>query len=447
MRRHEVQFAWSGDVAIAYQVVGDGPLDLVYMPPFASNLDRQWEFEPHARFLERLASFARLIVVDRRGWGCSDRITPGSFPPLEVAADDLVAVLDTVGSSRAALLSGGNSGFVGAIAAATYPDRFSALALYAAAATWIRTEETPWESSPEEWRSQMEYWHDFGTRRFSEEWVRKNEPSLIGDATAIEWLTTLFRGTIGPGSVLAEFARYNSIDLRAILPALRVPTLLLYRPANAYQRPERAPFLASKIPNARLVALPGADYLPWVGEPDALLAEVEEFFTGVRPASNPDRVLATVLFTDIVDSTKKAAEIGDANWKQLLATHNERTRSELVRHRGREVGSTGDGFFATFDGPARAVHCALAIKASVGELGIEIRAGVHTGEVELAGDGVQGLAVHIGARVGALAGTSEVWVSSTVKDLVVGSGLTFEDAGEHELKGVPDTWHLYRVVG
>jgi class 3 adenylate cyclase len=446
MPRYDVQFVWNGDVAIAYQVIGDGPPDLVYVPPFASNLDRQWEFAPHARFLERLASFSRLIVLDRRGWGCSDRVTPGSFPPLEVAADDLIAVLDEVGSSQAALFSGGNSGFVGAIAAATYPDRFTALVLYAAAATWIRTEETPWESSPEEWRAQVNYWRDFGTRSFTEEWVRDNEPSLVGDAAAMDWLITLFRGTIGPGSVLAEFARYNSIDLRAILPAIRVPTLLLYRPANAYQRPERASFLASKIPDSRLVSLPGADYLPWVGEPDALLDEIEEFITGVRPAVEPDRLLATVLFTDIVDSTKKAAEIGDMKWKQLLATHHERTRSELVRHRGREVSTTGDGFFATFDGPARAVRCAQAIQASVRELGIELRAGAHTGEVELAGDDVQGLAVHIGARVGALAGPSEVLVSYTVKDLVAGSGLVFDDAGEHELKGVPDRWHLYRVV-
>jgi class 3 adenylate cyclase len=445
--RSDVRFAWSGDVAIAYQVIGDGPMDLVYVAPYASNLDLHWEFDPYARYLERLASFSRLIVVDRRGWGCSDRVTPGSFPPLEVAADDLIAVLDAVGSSGAALFSGGNSGFVGAIAAATYPDRFSALVLYAAAATWNRTEETPWESSTEEWHAQTEYWRGFGTRSFTESWVRDNEPSLADDPSAIDWLTRLFRGTIGPGSVLAEFARYNSIDLRAILPALRVPTLVLYRPANAYQRPERAPFLASKIPDAKLVALPGADYQPWAGEPDVLLDEVEEFLTGVRPDPEFDRVLATVLFTDIVDSTKKAAELGDARWTHLLTTHHERTRSEFVRHRGREISSTGDGFFATFDGPARAVRCAQAIQTSVHEIGLEVRAGVHTGEVELVGDKVEGLAVHIGARVASLAGPSEVLVSSTVRDLVAGSGLTFEDAGAHQLKGIPNPWQLFRAAG
>ena len=221
---------------------------------------------------------------------------------------------------------------------------------------------------------------------------------------------------------------------------------MLFKPENDTQPPEAGPHLASKIQGAKLVALPGTDYLPWFDEPDALLDEVEEFLTGVRPVPEADRVLATVLFTDIVDSTKRAAEIGDQKWKRLLAAHHERTRAVLSRHRGREVDTTGDGFFATFDGPARAVRCAQAIEASVRGLGIEVRAGLHTGEVELAGDQVEGLAVHVGARVAALAGPSEVLVSSTVKDLVAGSGLTFEDAGEHELKGVPDRWHLYRVV-
>ena len=446
MRRTDVQFAWSGDVAIAYEVVGDGPIDLVYLPPHVSNLDWQWEFEPYVLFLDRLASFSRLIVIDRRGWGLSDRLTPGSFPPLEVAADDIITVLDAVGSSRTGLFAGAEAGWAAMIAAATHPDRFSALVLYQAGATDLRTEETPWNYSEDEVRAGVEYWRKAGTRAHTEQWIRECVPSIADDAEAIDWYTKLVRGTIGLGGSLSEFLQYESTDVRAILPAIRVPTLVLYKPENETQAPEAGPHLASKIQGAKLVALPGADYLPWFDEPDTLLDEVEEFLTGARPVPEVDRVLATVLFTDIVDSTRKAAEIGDQKWKRLLAAHHERIRAEITRHRGREVDTTGDGFFATFDGPARAVRCAQAIEASVRGLGIEVRAGLHTGEVELVGDAVEGLAVHVGARVAALAGPSEVLVSSTVKDLVAGSGLTFEDAGEHELKGVPDRWRLYRVA-
>jgi class 3 adenylate cyclase len=279
-----------------------------------------------------------------------------------------------------------------------------------------------------------------------EDHIRRNEPSLAGDPAAAAHLTKLGRGTIGPGGGLAELHRYATADIRAVLPAIQAPTLVLYRPAvdNGDLRDGR--FLASKIPGARLVELPGADYQPWAGESEALLGEVEEFLTGVRRVPESDRVLATVLFTDIVDSTKKAVALGDAVWKELLAKHGERAMAEITKHRGTYIHTTGDGLLATFDGPARAVRCAQAIGSATLDLGVEIRAGCHTGEIELAGDDVHGIAVHIGARVAALAGASEVWVSSTVKDLVAGSGLAFEDAGEHELKGVPDRWHLYRVV-
>jgi class 3 adenylate cyclase len=447
MHRGDVQFAWSDDVGIAYQVVGDGAIDLMYLPPFVSNLDWQWEYPPHARYLERLASFSRLIVVDRRGWGCSDRVAPGSFPPLEVAADDLIAVLDAAGSSRAALFAGSEAGWAASIAAATHPDRFSSLILYHAAATYARTEETPWNYSLEQLHAEETSWLGAGTVSFAEGWIRDMEPSLAGDRAAAEYLAKLMRGTIGPGGALAEARRYFTTDVRAILPAIQTPTLVLCRPANNTTWAKNGPNLASKIPSSRLVELPGADYLPWAGESEALIGEVEEFLTGVRHTPESDRVLATVLFTDIVGSTEKAAEVGDAAWKELLARHDERAKREIERHRGRYVESTGDGLLATFDGPARAVRCAEAIGAAVRDLGLEIRAGCHTGEVELAGDAVHGIAVHIGARIAALTGTSEILVSSTVKDLVVGSGLTFEDAGEHDLKGVPDRWHLYRVVG
>jgi class 3 adenylate cyclase len=446
MERSDVRFAWSDDVSIAFQVVGDGAIDLVYLPPYLSNLDWQWEYPLHARYLERLASFTRLIAVDRRGWGCSDRVTPGSFPPLEVAADDLIAVLDAAGSSRAALFAGAEAGWVAMIAAATHPERFSALILYQTAATWARTEETPWNPSPDEWRESEPYWLTAGTVAFEEGWIRANEPSLASVPGAAEYLAKLGRGTIGLGGGLAEFRRYNSTDIRAVLPAIRVPTLVLCRPANVTEDPRSGPFLASKIPGSRLVELPGADYLPWAGESDALLDEVEEFLTGVRREPEPDRVLATVLFTDIVGSTEKAAALGDGAWRELRIAHHDRVRHLLDTHRGHEVDTAGDGFFATFDGPARAVRCAMAIAEAVRPLGVEIRAGCHTGEVELVGKDVAGVAVHIGARVAALAGPGEVWTSQTVKDLTAGSGLVFEDAGEHELKGVPDRWRLYRMV-
>ena len=449
MHRGDIQFAWSDDVAIAYQVVGDGPIDLLYLPPWFSNLDWQCEHPLHARFLERLASFSRLIVVDRRGWGCSDRVTPGSFPPLEVAADDLIAVLDAVGSSGAALFAGAEAGWVASIAAATHPARFSAMVLYQSAATWVRTKETPWNPSPEEWQDQEAYWLGANTASFIEGYVRRYEPSLVGDRVAIEYLAKLGRGTIGPGGGQAEFRRYYTTDIRAILPAIQVPTLVLNRPAASGGEigPEDGPFLASKIPGSRFVDLPGTDNTPWVGESEALLVEVEEFLTGVRPAPHTERVLSTVLFTDIVDSTRTAAVMGDTKWRGVIDEHDRIAKGLIARYRGEYRKSTGDGLMATFDGPARAVHCAQAIAASVSELGLEVRAGVHTGEIEFSDEDLRGIAVHIGARVMSIASPSEVLVSQTVKDLVAGSGLVFEDAGEHELKGVPDRWHLYRVEG
>jgi len=449
----DTRFVWDGEVAIAYQVVGDGAIDLLHLPgPLLSNLDLQWDHPLHARFLERLASFSRLIMVDRRGWGTSDRVTPGTFPPLETAADDLTAVLDTVGSPRAALFACSESAWVATIAAATYPDRFSALILYEASANYLRTDETPWNFTLEELEADESTWVSWGTMDFAESWSREFDPSLAGDRTAVEHVARMMRGTIGPGGGLAEYRLYCTTDVRAILPTIQVPTLVLYRPAFGLtwtEGPtwtEGSRYVASKIPGARLVELPGADYTPWAGESDALLDEIEEFLTGVRPVPESDRALATVLFTDIVESTTKAADIGDAAWKRLVAAHHERIRAELARHRGCEVDTAGDGFFATFDGPARAVRCALAATEAVRDLGVEIRAGVHTGEVELDGDAVRGIAVHIGARVAGQAGPSQVMASQTVKDLVAGSGLQFEDAGEHELKGIPDRWRLYRVV-
>jgi class 3 adenylate cyclase len=304
----------------------------------------------------------------------------------------------------------------------------------------------PWAWSPEEWDSYLKgIAEGWGTLEYAESFLRFTEPTDADDRSIVEWFDRYCRQAASPGSALALESLARDTDLRDVLPAIHVPTLVVHHSHDPWEPVEAGRYVADHIPGARFIELPGkSDAL--LGFSDDELGEIEEFLTGVRPVPESDRVLATVLFTDIVDSTKKAAEIGDGKWKQLLAAHHERTRAELARHRGREIDTTGDGFFATFDGPARAVRCAQAIQASVRGLGIEIRAGCHTGEIELADDDVQGMAVHIGARVAALAGTGEVLVSSTVKDLVAGSGLAFEDAGEHELKGVPDRWHLYRVV-
>lgn len=444
----ETRYAKTADgFSIAYQILGDGGLDLVYLPGFASNLEYQWENPLYARFLRRLASFSRLILIDRRGTGLSDRVSPKEIPPVEVLMDDLGAVLDEVGSKRAALTGFADGANLCALFAATYPDRTAALVLYGASAVSRRTDDSPWGWTEEEWRSYLE---DLALGWGKEEYVQRTlrwaAPSAAADERLRRWFGSFLRMAASPAAAVAIETICRDIDLRPILPTIYVHTLVVHRVEDAVESVEGARYLAERIPNAKLVELPGSDHLPWAGDSDALINEIEEFLTGARRGPEPDRVLATVLFTDIVGSTERVVALGDARWRDLLRSHYERVRTEVTRHRGKEIDTAGDGFLATFDGPARAVRCARAIGEAIRGLEIQIRAGVHTGEVELEDGKIRGIAVHTGARITAMAAPGEVLVSSTVRDLVAGSGLVFEDHGVHALKGVPGEWHLYAVV-
>jgi class 3 adenylate cyclase len=426
--------------------VGDGPADLLYLPQFLSNVVWNWQVPEHARFMSRLASFSRLIVMDPRGVGASDGPSPEEAATLEEKVDDVVTVLAAAMSWKATIFGGGRSAFVAMLAAATHPDRFDGLILFSPTPSWMRSDELPWQDAPGE----LERIVDQGRRsasaiEWARSWARTYGPSL--PESSLVAFAEYGALTAGAGGQIAEQIMLNSVDLRPLLPTIRVPTLVVHRTEDPLESIESGRFVADRIPNARLVELPGRDALPWIGEVDAVLDEIEIFLTGERHAPEPDRVLATVLFTDVVDSTALAAAMGDRAWREVHAAHDRIVREEIGHAKGREIKTMGDGFLATFDGPARAISCAVAIAARTGEIGIGVRAGVHTGEIEIDGDDVAGLGVAIGARVGAKAGPNEVLVSQTVKDLAAGSGLTFEDAGEHELKGVPDRWHLYRVVG
>ena len=444
----EISYARNGDIAIAYAVTGAGDVDLVYLAP-NSNLEILWENPLYAAFLRRLASFSRLIVVDRRGTGLSDRFSPDHLPPLEDLADDLAAVLDAAGSERPVLLGFSDAGAQCAMFAATRPERVSGLILYATAARGTQAPDYPWQWTEAEWQD----WLDavrvrYGTPAFAAETVAMFCPSCVGDERILRWVNRWWRVSSSPSAMFAQERLFRDTDIRALLPAVAAPTLILHRTEDSLESVGQARYLAGQIQGAEFVELPGADHWPWAGDQEPLLAEIERFAREVRTVDGAvfDRVLATVLFTDIVDSTAQAAAIGDGRWRTIREQHDRLVRSQIGRFRGREVKTMGDGFLATFEGPARAVRCAMAIARGVSTLGIEVRAGLHTGEVELDGIDVAGIAVAIGARVGALAGPGEVLVSSTVKELVVGSGLAFEDRGARELKGVPDAWHLYAVV-
>ena len=445
-KRPDTRFAWNGDIALAYQVLGDGPVDIVYLQGYCSNVDMNWESPYLARFLHGFAGLGRLIVMDRRGWGCSDRFSPSDVPVLETLTDDLLVVMDAVGSERAAIFATWETGPLVIMFAATHPERTTALLLNETFPAWIATEETPWLDDEEEWEKTIATVRDdWGTSRWTD--------GRMNDGPEREWFTRYMRASITPGSASAEFRTYMGTDVRAILPSIQVPTLVLSPTAGDYslKLPENSRYIANRIPGARLVEIePPADeiYWPhWYGRAQPILDEIRGFLADLREEEESfERVLATVLFSDIVGSTEKAAELGDRGWRELVERHHATVRAMLARYRGIEVDTAGDGFFATFDGPARGIRCAQAILDAVRPLGLQVRAGLHTGEVETIDRKAGGLAVNIGARVGAAAGPSEVLVSQTVKDLVAGSGLAFEDAGEHELKGVPDRWHLYRVV-
>jgi pimeloyl-ACP methyl ester carboxylesterase len=440
--RPVTRYAWNREASLAYQVVGEGPVDLVYLQGFLSNVELNWEHPALARFLRELAGFSRLIVTDRRGLGCSERFTPTDTPPIEVLADDLLAVLDEAECDRPVVFATGDCGSIACPFAASHPDRLSALVLYGTVPAW-KSADAPWGVTDEEAEAiLLEVCHELDTT-----WWRFANPSSVGDERELDWALRYGRVSITPGGCYADGRRFNQTDIRGVLPSIQVPTLVLHRRDDPEQPIEAGRYLASHIQSARIVELPGADHMPWLGPQDAVLQEVRRFVTTVRKEETDlERVLATVLFTDIVASTEKEAALGDRGWRDLLERHHAVVRGLLARYRGTEIDTVGDGFFATFDGPARAVRCAQAIAAATEPLGLEIRSGLHTGEVETIDDKVTGIAVSIGARIGGMAGPSEVLVSQTVKDLVAGSGLVFEDRGEHDLKGVPDRWRVYQVV-
>jgi len=442
----ETLYARSGDVNIAYQVAGKGPLDLVYVPGWVSNVELMWEEPAMARFLGRLASFSRLILFDKRGTGLSDRVSNDKLPTLEERMDDVRAVLEAVGSDRAALFGHSEGGNMCVLFAATYPERTAALiTLGSFAKRRDPDEDYPWAPTAddrEETVAAVEL--NWGHLRLED--VEYYAPSRLGDDQFARNLEQYLRRAASPGAAAALLRMNSYIDVRDVLPTIRVPTLVLHRRGDHDVNVAEGRYLAAKIPEAQFVELPGDDHWISAGNPDEIADEIEEFLTGTRPVPELDRVLATVLFTDIVGSTERAVELGDRRWRDVLATHDAAVRRELERFRGREVDTAGDGFLAAFDGPARAVRCAMAAGEAVRDLGVEIRAGIHTGECELDGPKIRGIAVHTGARIASLAGAGEVLVSQTVKDLVSGSGLAFEDRGVHELKGVPGEWRVYAAV-
>jgi pimeloyl-ACP methyl ester carboxylesterase len=441
-----VAYARNGEVAIGYVAIGDGPDDLVYVSPI-NNLDLMWENPLYARFLRSLSSSARVIVIDRRGTGVSDRYSPDDLPPLEDLVDDLTAVLDAAGSSRAALFGFSDAGALCAMFAATHPDRVSALILYATAARGTQAPEYPWQWSEPEWREYLADLRNWGTREYVERSLRSINPSLADDPRMLVWWERFQRASASPSGMYAQEQVFREIDIRRLLPAISVPALVLHRTGDYIEPVGAGRYLGSRLPDAEYVELAGADHFPWAGDQDALVAQVDRFLGQVwrEEQETFDRVLATIMFTDIVDSTRQAASMGDHRWREICHEHERITRAQLARYRGREVRVMGDGFLATFDGPARAVRCARAIGEWMKRMGVDVRAGLHTGEIEPEGEDISGLAVAIGARVGALAMAGEVLVTSTVKDLVVGSGLRFDDRGVHDLKGVPSSWHLFAL--
>jgi DNA-binding SARP family transcriptional activator/class 3 adenylate cyclase len=440
----EIRYARSGDVRIAYQLVGQGPLDLVLVHGWVCTFQPGWENPKLAGFYDRLVSMGRLILFDKRGTGLSDRVSPERLPDLETRMDDVRAVLDAVGSERAVVLGISEGGPMSALFAATHPERTLGLVLMGTFARMMWAPDYPIGLKEEEYARRLRAVdEDDWTEAVTREWLGRVAPDVLQDPAAVRWYRSYVLRGASPAASKALRIMNREIDIRHVLPTIAVPALVLYRAREYFGGATK--FMGEQVPGARIVELPGNEHLPWEGEREALLAEIEGFLASVQDDIEPDRVLATLLFTDIVGSTRKAAELGDQRWQEVLERHYAVTRAQLARFRGREVNTTGDGVFATFDGPARAVRCAVAIAAAVQALGIEVRAGVHTGEIEPR-NGARGIAVHICARVVAAAQPNEVLVSSTVKDLVVGSGIGFVDRGARELKGVPGEWRLYSVV-
>jgi pimeloyl-ACP methyl ester carboxylesterase len=440
----KTRYAKSSGVNIAYQVIGEGPRDLVYVPGWLSNVEMMWENPMLARFLRRLASFSRLIVFDKRGTGLSDRVA--ELPTLEQRMDDVRAVMDAVGSARAALFGHSEGACMCMLFAATYPERTVALITYGAFAKRLRSDDYPWAPTLEE--------RLLGAEELERTWGEPKvadlayyAPSVADNVSFQEWLDSYFRRSASPKAA-ADLLRMNSYtDVREVLPSVRVPTLVLQAVGDRDVQSVEGRYIASHIAGAKYVEFPSGDHFFWASYQEEILAEIQDLLTGVRPPPGHDRILATVLFTDIVEGTKKAAALGDRRWRDLLESHHALVRAELARYRGTEQDTAGDGFYVAFDGPARAVRCAFAVRDGVRRLGLEIRAGVHTGECEVLAGKLGGIAAIIGARVKDLAGGGEVLATSTVRDLVSGSGLTFAERGAHALKGVPGEWRLFSVTG
>jgi len=438
------KYARNGAVHLAYQVVGDGPLDLVLVESWVHHVEAFWEVPELARQRRRLAAIGRLILFDRRGTGLSDPVGLGDLPDLETQVADILAVMDAAGSTQAAVVGVADGGSLSILLAASHPERCRALVLFNSAARLAVDHDYPW-GAPESELLEM-------VRRQSESWSEADAdymaqlaPSRADDPRFMEQLARYARVAVSPGAVAHYYGQSVQTDVRDLLALVRAPTLVLQRRDSRIARHELGQYLADHIPDARWVELEGADHLWFTGNADEMVDEIDEFLTGTRASSDPDRRLATVLFTDIVGSTARAAELGDTRWRALLDSHDAIVRQQIARFGGTEIGTTGDGFLSTFDGPGRAIRCARAIGEDLAAVGLEIRAGVHVGEVEVRGEQIGGLTVHIGARVAAVGDRGEVVVSGTVKDLMAGSGLTFRDHGEHELKGVPGTWRLYTV--
>jgi class 3 adenylate cyclase len=435
------RYAKGGSVHIAYQVLGRGATDLIVLGGFYSHLEAQWEEPRYARFLERLASFSRLILLDQRGTGLSDRSV--RLPTLEQHIDDVLAVMATVGIDRGAILGMAQGGALAALLAATHPEHVSALILYAAYARLMQDADYPWGRDPAWYRRLMQDIESgWGTGAILE----RLAPGMAEDESFRSWWGRFERLMHSPGSALAYLRMQAEVDIRQVLPAIRTPTLVLQRRDDVYRDPGNSRYLAEHISGATYVEVPGREHLIYLGDQDAVIDEVEEFLTGARRGPGSSRVLATLLFTDIVGSTERASDLGDEKWLELLAAHHSVLRQEIERFRGRVAATAGDGFLATFDGPARAVQCALAAGDALRPLGLEIRAGLHTGEIEMVGNDISGIAVHIAARIASEAEAGEVLVSATVKDLVAGSGLHFQDRGSRALKGIPQEWRLFAAT-
>jgi pimeloyl-ACP methyl ester carboxylesterase len=437
----QTRYALSGDVNIAYQMIGEGPIDLVFVMGWVSNIDEFWTEPSWASFLERLAKFSRLILFDKRGTGLSDRVDEKNLPTLEQRMDDVRAVMDACGSKRAALLGISEGGPMCALFAATYPQRTAALMTFGSYVKSMRAADYPWGRTEEEYAGLAQAIRaGWGSGPVG---LETRVPSRMQDEGFKQWWTRYLVRSATPKTVLAFNEMNSQIDVRAALPAISAPSLIMHRSGDRCLPIGGSRYMAEHIRDARFVELAGADHLPWTSDAEPVLNEIEEFLTGTKHVEDPDRVLATVMFADIAGSTERAAAVGDRVWRGQLQQFYGLVRNQLERHRGREIDTAGDGYFATFDGPARGVRCAQAITREVKQLGLNVRAGLHTGEVEVLGEKVSGIAVHIGARIAAQAAPGEVIVSNTVKDLVAGSGLRFEDRGMHALKGVPGDWRLF----